>query len=87
MLEKLSEVNFKIQLGPDGQTKVIHHNKLKPYEGKGVPRWVNKVVTRLRGGGQHKAGEAEKEYVIVANYPPPRRPPMHFVTLSFKHQF
>ena len=61
VLEKLSEVNFRIQLGPDGQTKVVHHNKLKPYEGKGVPRWVNKVVTRLRGGGQHKAGEAEKE--------------------------
>ena len=45
--EKLSPINFRIQTHEDGSCKVVHHNKLKRYEGITPPKWVVKVAKRL----------------------------------------
>ena len=44
---KVSEVNFLVQLDRDGKEQVIHHDKLKPYEGNHPPRWVQRAKKRL----------------------------------------
>ncbi|XP_053405067.1 uncharacterized protein LOC128558864 [Mercenaria mercenaria] len=36
--QKISELNFEIQMDREGFTKVIHHNKLKRYEGETPPK-------------------------------------------------
>ena len=41
--KKLSEVNFEIMMGSKGPHKVVHHNKLKPFEGRDPPKWIKKV--------------------------------------------
>lgn len=46
--EKRSEINFTIQLGKDGQTRGVHHNKLKPYEGTNPPTWIKKAKKKLQ---------------------------------------
>jgi len=37
---KFSEINFTIKLNKEGQTRVVHHNKLKPCKAGILPRWV-----------------------------------------------
>ena len=38
VLEKISDLNYCIQLDAQGKEKVVHHDKLKPYTGtKGLP--------------------------------------------------
>ena len=44
---KVSEVDFLVQLDEDGKEQVIHHDKLKPYEGNHAPRWVQRAKKRL----------------------------------------
>lgn len=48
--EKLSATNFKVQIHKDGTTKVLHHNKLKPYEGVNPQKWVSRAAKRLTSG-------------------------------------
>ena len=45
--QKLSEMDFVLQLDKDGAEKPVHHNKIKPYEGSDPPRWVVKAKKRL----------------------------------------
>ncbi len=45
--KKISEVNFKLQLDKQGNEKIVHHNKLKPYEGDQVPKWILKEQRKL----------------------------------------
>jgi hypothetical protein len=35
--EKRSALNYVLQLNKGGQERVVHHNKLKRYEGKNPP--------------------------------------------------
>jgi hypothetical protein len=48
--EKMNDLNYRIQTDSGGKSKIVHHNKLKPYEGDNPPRWAkpathtNKVV-------------------------------------------
>jgi len=38
---KTGEINFTIQTSAaKGATKLVHHNKLKPYEGPNMPKWI-----------------------------------------------
>lgn len=46
---KRSDLNFVIQLDGRGQQRVVHHNKLKPYEGKCLPKWMEKARRASRG--------------------------------------
>ncbi|XP_045210881.2 uncharacterized protein LOC123562304 [Mercenaria mercenaria] len=45
--EKTSPVNFVVQTDRDGRTVLIHHDKLKHYNGSNVPRWASKVVKKI----------------------------------------
>lgn len=48
MIKKLDDLNYTIQSTPTGQQKVIHHNKLKPYEGDKVLKWASKAVKKAK---------------------------------------
>lgn len=45
---KISALNFEIQMDRKESTKLVHHNKLKPYEGNTPPKWTVKVSKRLK---------------------------------------
>ena len=40
---KISELDFVLQVDRAGTEKPVHHNKLKPYEGKNLPKWVKRA--------------------------------------------
>jgi hypothetical protein len=46
--QNISTLNFEIQMDRDGYSKVVHHNKLKPYEGTTPPKWTVNVSKRLK---------------------------------------
>lgn len=45
--EKKSELNFVLQMDKKGNTKLVHHNKLKPYLGNSPPRWITRTARKL----------------------------------------
>ena len=45
--KKVTEIDFLLQLNQDGEEKLVHHNKLKPYEGDSPPVWVKKARKKL----------------------------------------
>ena len=49
VLDKLGDVNFRIQEKEDGPMKVIHHNRMKPYASRQpvvIPQWVRRKIGR-----------------------------------------
>ncbi|KAH3694974.1 hypothetical protein DPMN_082421 [Dreissena polymorpha] len=44
---KVSAVNFVIQMDSRGLDKLIHHNKLKPYSGSNLPKWILAVNNKM----------------------------------------
>ena len=44
VLDRLGDLLFKIQLDEKGKQKIVHHDKLKPYEGLYVPPWVEAAL-------------------------------------------
>ena len=45
--EKYGKATFKIQLDNLGKTRVVHHDKLKKYNGVQPPKWAVKLVNKL----------------------------------------
>ncbi|XP_052281178.1 uncharacterized protein LOC127878690 [Dreissena polymorpha] len=43
---KVSAVNFVIQMDSRGSDKLIHHNKLKPYRGSNLSKWIVTVKNK-----------------------------------------
>ena len=41
IVRKLNDLIFEIQLSRNGKTRVVHHNKLKPFEGEAYPKWID----------------------------------------------
>ena len=39
MKRKITELNFLLQVDASGLERLVHHNKLKPYEGDHPPSW------------------------------------------------
>ena len=51
ILDKLGDVNFRIQEREDGPMKVVHHNRMKPYMSRQpvvIPQWVRRRSKVLR---------------------------------------
>ena len=44
VLDRLGDLLFKIQLDEKGKQKIVHHDKLKPYERLYVPPWVEAAL-------------------------------------------
>ena len=40
IVEKLNDLIFEIQLDKRKNKRVVHHNKLKPFEGQAFPKWI-----------------------------------------------
>ena len=41
--KRLSDINFVLCLDKSGKEKVVHHDKLKPYEGSKNPKWMSTI--------------------------------------------
>ena len=41
VIKKLSDVVFRIQKSQQSKPKVVHYDRLKPYEGNELPNWLN----------------------------------------------
>ena len=48
VIKTLGDVNYRIQMNKEGKTKVVHHNKLKPYEGREPPKWAKSAVRKAQ---------------------------------------
>ena len=48
VLKKLNELDYLIQLDQKGSTRVMHHDKFKPYLGKKILKWANKALRQCR---------------------------------------
>ena len=57
--ERTSAVNFIIQTDRKGSTKLLHHDKLKRYEGENPPHWANIVIERMKK--QRKKQDQKKQ--------------------------
>ena len=45
--EKLSNQNYVLAFSKEGKSQVVHHDKLKPYQGSNPPKWVLKMKESL----------------------------------------
>ena len=45
--ERLNNQNYLLQFAKDGDSKVVHHDKLKPYFGNSPIRWIIKTKESL----------------------------------------
>ena len=52
VLHKYPTIDYLIQKNKQGKQVVVHHDKLKPYEGKSMPRWVQTAVKKFLGKRQ-----------------------------------
>ena len=44
---KYNDLNYRVQLSQFGLERVLHHNKLKPYEGENIPSWIQTVRSMI----------------------------------------
>lgn len=43
IIGKRSAISYIIQLNADGKEKLVHHDKVKPYEGSQIRSWIKKL--------------------------------------------
>ena len=46
VLERLNDVTYKVKMN-EKDTKIIHYDLLKPYEGRDIPRWVKLTQEKI----------------------------------------
>lgn len=47
IVKKYSELTYMIQLDSKGSKKVVHHDKILPYQGSMRPKWMKKAVKNM----------------------------------------
>ena len=47
IIEKLNDLVFKIQVAKSGRSRIVHHNKLKRFEGHTYPKWIGACKVSL----------------------------------------
>ena len=47
IVQKYDSLTYRIQLSKTGVYQVLHHNKLKPYEGNNIPKWLRAARSKL----------------------------------------
>ena len=50
VIQKLNDLDYKIQRELNGRKRVVHHNKLKPYGGVIRFKWASTAVKRASRG-------------------------------------
>ncbi|KAK3750267.1 hypothetical protein QZH41_018672 [Actinostola sp. cb2023] len=58
-MDQLDDVTYRIQKGAKAKPKVVHHNRLKPYEGTNAPTWLDDLLTEEPTGNSN-SGEGGK---------------------------
>lgn len=48
VVARLNDLNYKIQCDAKGTTSIVHHNKLKLYEGRKTLKWAQRALRRHR---------------------------------------
>jgi hypothetical protein len=48
IVQKLGEVDYKIQFDPSGRSRIVHHDKLKPYVGSQKISWAERAVLKAQ---------------------------------------
>lgn len=48
VVQRLNDLDLVIQFTAKGDQRVVHHNKLKPYEGHKILRWAKKAVSKAQ---------------------------------------
>ncbi|XP_064620321.1 uncharacterized protein LOC135483366 [Lineus longissimus] len=43
IIKKVNDLDYVLQMDKRGKTKLVHHNKLKPYEGQSPPLWFRSM--------------------------------------------
>ena len=43
IVEKYNDLVYRVQLSKWGVCQVLHHNKMKPYEGVNILRWLKRA--------------------------------------------
>ena len=51
VLQKYSDLDYVIQFDATGKKRVIHHNRLKPYEGTDKLSWATSALKRAQKEG------------------------------------
>lgn len=46
IIKKFNDINYQIQLNGQGVTKVVNHDKLKPYLAGVTPKWMTKIIQK-----------------------------------------
>ncbi|KAK3712549.1 hypothetical protein QZH41_002384 [Actinostola sp. cb2023] len=64
---RLDDLTFRIQKGPKTKPKVVHHNRLKKYEGNNAPSWINEEIHATQG--QEQKADAEEESPVQISMP------------------
>ena len=69
VLKRLDDLTYRIQKGARGKPKVVHHNRLKPYEGENVPRWLPQEKTNEGNAQEVDEGLHEDQSPLPSNTP------------------
>ena len=48
VMDKINDLDYAIQLDSHKKRKVVHHNKLKPYEGEKTLSWAKAALREFR---------------------------------------
>ena len=49
IVPKYNDIVFRVQLSKWGVCQVLHHNKMKPYKGDNIPRWITRARHLISG--------------------------------------
>ena len=72
IVRKLSDLIFEIRSRQAGKTKVLHHDRLKPYTSSDVPSWVANLSQKLKDGCDPHKRQAGTQ-TSIKDITPPRR--------------
>ena len=61
ILRTLSDLVFEIRLNQKGRTKILHHDRLKPYASEETPRWMLSLRTKLLNSSLDKEDTMDNE--------------------------
>ena len=70
IIEKLGDVNFRVQASPDSDADVVHHNRIQPFnqdpdrQNTPIPDWVIKASEQLKA--QYDQEEILRNKVTIA---------------------
>ncbi len=48
VINAIHNLDYIIRTDKKGKQTVVHHNKLKPYEGQKRPRWIVQALSKLK---------------------------------------